>query len=214
LYHIGSPDSVTRLIVNYSKKRADKDKKDRDKNIKKIINKKWKDIKELLSNFWYKKFIKQVWDALIEIDEEKVKQAEFWDWLHWIITNDNELTPKQIKWYYRWLWQVEESFRINKHDLLIRPIFHWTEQKIKAHIAISFIAFTLVRHLENRMKLSWSKMSPEIIRRELLRVQWSIVYEKWKNEKKFFLPSNISGVWQGIYKAMNKKWLTCVQDIK
>jgi len=203
-----------RLIVNYSKKRADKDKKDRDKNIKKIINKKWKDIKELLSNFWYKKFIKQVWDALIEIDEEKVKQAEFWDWLHWIITNDNELTPKQIKWYYRWLWQVEESFRINKHDLLIRPIFHWTEQKIKAHIAISFIAFTLVRHLENRMKLSWSKMSPEIIRRELLRVQWSIVYEKWKNEKKFFLPSNISGVWQGIYKAMNKKWLTCVQDIK
>jgi transposase len=48
---------------------------------------------------------------------------------------------------------VEESFRINKHDLLIRPIFHWSEQKIKAHIAIAFMAFSLVRHLEYRLEL-------------------------------------------------------------
>jgi transposase len=177
------------------------------------MKKKWKKIEEIVSNFWYKKFLKQVWEAKVEIDEGKVKQAENWDWLHWIITNDYELETKDIWLYYRWLWQVEESFRINKHDLLIRPIFHWTEQKIKAHIAIAFMAFSLVRHLEYRLKLHWYSYSPQVTREALLRVQWSIIFEKTNPKKKWFLPSKISTIAQSIYKVMWKKWIKIVQDI-
>lgn len=202
-----------RMIITYSEKRAIKDKKDREKNIKKLLEKQWKNIDNLISNFWYKKYLKQVWDTKVEIDEEKIKQAEKWDWLHWIITNDKDTEVKEIIWYYRWLWQVEESFRINKHDLLIRPIYHWTEQKIKAHIAIAFMAFCLVRHLEYRLKLHWYNYSPRVIKEELLRTQWSILFDRTDPKKKWFLPSNLSWIWESIYKVMWKKWLRQVQDI-
>jgi transposase len=212
-WYIEAEYKEKRLVVKYSKTRADKDKKDREKNIERLKNKEWKDIKELIPNFWSKKFLKQNWEASIELDEEKIKKAEKWDWLHWILTNDIELTIQEIWKYYSWLWQVEESFRINKHDLLIRPIFHWTEQKIKAHIAIAFMAFSLVRHLEYRLELHWYNYSPEVIRRELLRVQWSIIFEKWNEDKKWFLPSNISNIANNIYTVIWKKFLRNVQEI-
>lgn len=202
-----------RMIITYSQKRAVKDQKDRENNIEKLLQKEWQSIDKLVSNFWYKKFLKQVWEAKVEIDKEKIKQAQAWDWLHWVITNDTNLNPEEVNWYYRWLWQVEESFRINKHDLMIRPIFHWTEQKIKAHIVIAFIAFSLVRHLEYRLKLHWYNYSPRVIREELLRVQWSIIFENTNKKKRWFLPSSISSIWENIYKVMWKKWLRSVQDI-
>ena len=43
--------------------------------------------------------------------------------------------------HYHGLWQVEESFRITKHDLRVRPIWHWNSDRIRAHIAIAFMAF-------------------------------------------------------------------------
>jgi len=36
--------------------------------------------------------------------------------------------------------------------------------QIEAHIAISFIAFSLVRYLEYRLKLYWYNYSPNVIR--------------------------------------------------
>lgn len=202
-----------RMIVTYSQKRAIKDQKDRESNIEKLLQKQWQDIDKLVSNFWYKKFLKQVWEAKVEIDGEKINKAQLWDWLHWVITNDTTLEAEEVNWYYRWLWQVEESFRINKHDLMIRPIFHWTEQKIKAHVAIAFMAFSLVRHLEYRLKLHWYNYSPRVIREELLRIQWSVIFENTNPKKRWFLPSNISNEWKTIYQVMWKKWLRCMQDI-
>lgn len=212
-WYIETEYKQKRLVVKYSKSRAEKDRNDREKNIEKLLKKQWKDIRELVSNFGYKKFLKQDWEATICIDEEKVNKAEVFDWLHWILTNDAELTTNDIWKYYRWLWQVEESFRINKHDLLIRPIYHWTEQKIKAHVAIAFMAFSLVRHLEYRLELHWYNYSPEVIRRELLRVQGSIILDKTNPTKKWFLPSNISDIAKNIYSVVGKKWIRSVQEV-
>jgi transposase len=167
----------------------------------------------MVSNFWYKKYLKQEWEAIIWLDEEKIRKSELWDWLHWVLTNDNELTSKEIWKYYRWLWQVEESFRINKHDLRIRPIYHWTQQKIRAHVAIAFMSFSLVRHLEYRLELNWYNYSPEVIRKELLRVQWSVILDKTNPKEKYFLPSNISETARNIYKVIGKKWDRTVQKI-
>jgi hypothetical protein len=75
------------------------------------------------------------------------------------------------------------------------------------------MAFSLVRHLEYRLELHWYNYSPEIIRRELLRVQGSIIFEKWNEGTKWFLPSNISSIWDTIYMVMWKKWIRTVQNI-
>ena len=63
------------MVVKYSKIRAEKERKDREKNVEKLKNKEWKDIKEMVSNFWYKKFLKQDWEDTIWIDEKKINKA-------------------------------------------------------------------------------------------------------------------------------------------
>lgn len=56
--------------------------------------------------------------------------------------------------HYRDLWQVEAAFRMSKSDLATRPIFHHTEDAIKAHLLICFVALTLSKHMELRTGLS------------------------------------------------------------
>jgi transposase len=102
---------------------------------------------------------------------------------------------------YSNLWQVEESFRITKHDLKIRPIYHWKPSRVKAHLAISFMAYTLVRHLEYRVRLQYIKLSPEKIRKILLSIQATIFYNT-KTNKKYAIPSKISQDAKKIYKLM------------
>ena len=118
-----------------------------------------------------------------------------------IITNNTTLLNEELIAQYSNLWQVEESFRITKHDLKIRPIFHYKPQRVKAHLAISFIVYALVRHLEYRVRLQYKKLSPEKIRRLLLSSQGSIYYNT-KTKKRYYMPSFLSSETKKIYKIM------------
>ncbi len=202
-----------KLLLSYSKKRARKDKFEREKAIEKLKNRleKSTSVKSQLSNNGYKKYLQlestnkdektKSCDLSIVLNEEKIKEDEAWDGLKGIITNNNKLTNEELIHQYSNLWQVEESFRITKHDLKIRPIYHWKPSRIKAHLAISFMAYTLVRHLEYKVRLLYKKRSPERIRQTLLSVQSSILYDT-KTDKKFAFPSKISDEAKVIYKLM------------
>jgi len=63
------------------------------------------------------------------------------------------------------------------------------------------MAYTLVRHLEYKVRLLYKKRSPERIRQTLLSVQSSILYDT-KTDKKFAFPSKISDEAKVIYKLM------------
>ena len=211
-------DNGRKLIVTYSKKRAKKDKSDREKGIKKLKAKleKEKSVKSHLSNQGYKKYLqlegkeednksKTSCDLTIVLNEEKIKEDEKWDGLKGLIVNENStLSNDEIVTQYSNLWQVEESFRITKHDLKIRPIYHWTPKRVKAHLAISFAAYMLTRYLEYRVRLQYKKLSPRIIRNLLLNVQKSIVYDKEKRIK-YIIPSKIKIDAKKIYNIMEVK---------
>jgi len=207
-----------KLLVSHSLKRAKKDKHDREKGIQKLRNKlkKSKSVKSQLSNQGYRKYLqleetttakdevgnnKHSCDLSIILDEEKIKEDSAWDGLKGIVTNNTHLSDEELIHQYSNLWQVEESFRITKHDLKIRPIYHWKPSRVKAHLAISFMAYTLVRHLEHRVRLQYIKLSPEKIRKILLSIQVSILYDT-KTDKKFVMPSKISQDAKKIYKLM------------
>ena len=200
-------DNGRKLVVTYSKKRAKKDKADRMKGIEKLKAKleKEKSVKSHLSNHGYKKYLqldKKSCNMSIIIDEEKIKEDEKWDGLKGLIINGNsQLSNDEILTQYNNLWQVEESFRITKHDLKIRPIYHWTPKRVKAHLAISFTAYMLTRYLEFKVRLQYKKLSPQVIRNLLLNVQKSIVYDKEKKIK-YILPSKIKPDAKKIYNLM------------
>ena len=56
-----------------------------------------------------------------------------------------ELTASEALEQYSKLWQIEDCFRVAKHDLRIRPIFHWTPQRVRAHLLIRFLALVCLR---------------------------------------------------------------------
>ena len=191
------------LIVSYSAKRARKDEADRDKAIKKLKLKleKNKSQKEYLSNMGYKKYLKISGKSTIELNEEKIKEDSKWDGLKGIITNAKDLSNNDILEQYNNLWAVENAFRITKHDLKVRPVFHWAERRVRAHFAISFVAYAITRNLEYRIKLQYRNMSPEKIRQTLMRVQTSILFDT-KKKIRYAFPSRISQDAHKIYNLM------------
>ena len=54
---------------------------------------------------------------------------------------------------YHGLWVVERAFRITKGTLEARPVFHFTERRIEAHICICFVAYKLYKELERLLRV-------------------------------------------------------------
>lgn len=196
-----------RLIVSYNEKNARKDAHDRQKAVDKLLAKITKSAKnpaDLISNYGYKKFVKLKGKATVEVDNNKIEKAKRWDGIHGVISNHPDLNPEDIISQYHGLWQVEEAFRISKHDLKVRPVFHWTPQKIKAHIAICFMALTCVRYLHYRVKTQHIPTSIERIRQLLVSVQISIIKHQQTNIL-YGLPSAIIQDTKKIYQTMGLK---------
>ncbi len=101
--------------------------------------------------------------------------------------------------HYHGLWQVEESFRITKHDLKVRPIWHWNENRIR--IAIAFMAFACVRHLAYRVAIQKKRMSPEVIRSALVHRQCSVLSCR-QSGNRYVIPSKPTPVAEQIYATM------------
>jgi transposase len=206
------------LVVTYSEQRAKKDRFEREKGIAKLKIKveKHQSPKDYLSNQGYKKFLQldQQCDAKIILNEEKIAEASRWDGLKGLIVSQtSQLSDDEILTQYNNLWQVEQSFRITKHDLKIRPIYHWKPSRVKAHLAISFAAYMLSRYLEYRVKTQYKKLSPAVIRNTLLSVQTSVLDYPQKKIK-YGLPSSISTAAMKIYQLMGVKMKRCAYIIE
>jgi len=199
---ISLPDN-RRLIVTYNEKRAKKDFQDRERLLEKMQKHlgKSKNPKKLVTNQGYAKFVKANGEVKLVINEEKIAEEAAWDGFHGIVTNDISSKAEELLERYRRLWIIEECFRIEKHNLAVRPIFHWKSERIQAHILICYMAFALVRHAEWRIQLQQKSISIEDMRRELWRVQVSILNDS-KTEKNYRLPSSMSVKAKKIYRAM------------
>ena len=198
-----------RLIVTHNTKRAEKDRKDREKSIEKLRQKleKSKNPKTLISNYGYRKFLTVEGEVKIQVDEEKLQKEALWDGVHGVMTNtkDMDMKPEEVLAQYHGLWQVEDSFRIEKHDLRVRPVFHWTAKRIKAHIATCFVAFALIRFVQYKIKQKTSEaFSAERIREELYRIQDSVLINTADNLK-YVIPSKPGKDAIKIYEAYNRK---------
>ena len=151
-----------RLIVSYSAKRAKKDKFNRERGLKRLKAqiKSGKLTKSNINNRGYNKYLIFDGNVKISLDEQKVEDDGKWDGLKGYLTN-TELSKEEIMENYANLWKIEEAFRISKHDLKIRPIFHRLQKRIEAHITISFVAYKIYKELERQLKEKKASLSPE-----------------------------------------------------
>jgi hypothetical protein len=64
------------------------------------------------------------------------------------------VTAEFVLGAYHRLFEIEKSFRMSKHDLAARPIYHHTRASIDAHLTIVFAALAISRFVEDRT--GWS----------------------------------------------------------
>jgi len=151
-----------RLIISYSEKRAKKDKFNRERGLKRLEKqlKTGKLTKSNINNRGYNKYLKMEGDVKISIDNEKFEADSKWDRLKGYITNSS-LPKEKIIENYKHLWKIEKAFRISKHDLKIRPIYHRLQRRIESHITINFMAYKVYKELERQLKIKQTNLSPE-----------------------------------------------------
>ena len=205
-----------RLVVGFSPVRAEKDRRDRDQAIARLRKKlaKSNNPKDLLNNYGYKKYLKVEGQATLSVNPDKIAEAQRWDGLHGVITNlPAATTTTTILSRYRDLWQVEDTFRVSKHDLKVRPIYHWTPRRIQAHVAIAFMSLLCVRHLQYRMTLQARPVSPEAIRNALVHVQHSVLAHQ-QTHRRYVIPSAISETGRQLYKIMGLTHSTTPYELK
>ena len=196
-----------RLVVSYCPKRANKDGSDRQRLINRLMKKIKKGhipIKSLIPNYGTKKYIVVEKNTTAKLNEAKIEQETLWDGLHGIITNIKDQSAEELLTRYRGLWKIEEAFRVNKHNLKMRPIYHWKKRRIEAHIAICFLAYSLSYTMKYQLEQAGVKFSIQKMREVLKRDQYSIIEDQ--NSKKLYrFPSKFSEPIQAIYQAFGLK---------
>lgn len=151
-----------RLVLGYSEKRAKKDFDNRKKGLNRLekLYKTGKLTKSSINKRGYNKYLKMDGQVNVGIDYELFKNDNVWDGLKGYLTN-TKLSAKEVYINYSNLWRIENAFRITKSKIEIRPMFHFTPNRIEAHVCICFVAYKVYKELERLLKQMDSDLSPD-----------------------------------------------------
>jgi len=73
-------------------------------------------------------------------------------------TRDGEpVTADFVIGSYHELWRIEKNFRMSKHDLKVRPVYHRKRESIDAHLSVVFAVLAVIRFIEARTGWSTKK---------------------------------------------------------
>jgi hypothetical protein len=76
-----------------------------------------------------------------------------------LLANAANLAPADIVDAYYTLQEVERAFRDLKDFLKVRPIYHWTDRRVKAHIFACVLAYLLEKALGTQIERAKLKLS-------------------------------------------------------
>ena len=87
--------------------------------------------------------------TLYSLDEDRIGQEEKYDGFYAVCTNLEDDAEEIAKINHQ-RWQIEECFRIMKHEFKARPAFLQRDERIQAHFMTCFLALIVHRYLEIR----------------------------------------------------------------
>jgi transposase len=91
------------------------------------------------------------------LDRERFLEGKFF--LKTKLTAE-ELSTEEVIRTYKALQEIERAFRELKDFLKIRPIFHWTDRRVKAHVMICVLAYLLEKMVGIYCHRANLKLSP------------------------------------------------------
>lgn len=107
----------------------------------------------------YKRFISRVpitedgeiaSKTVYALNEDKIRDEEQYDGFYAVATNLDDPAEEIIRINHR-RWEIEECFRIMKHEFGARPVYVRKDMRITAHFTVCFLALVLFRYLERML---------------------------------------------------------------
>jgi transposase len=107
----------------------------------------------------------------IEQKDEHREWAELSDGCYLLRTNLQGQDAAALWKTYIGLTQIEDCFRISKHDLGLRPIYHQKQDRTQAHILVCFLALVMWRTLQQWMHGSGLGTAPRKLLEEMAEIR-------------------------------------------
>ena len=189
-----------RLVLRYCPKRAAKEAQEREKAVKKAKQRLAAGVKGSSRSSRYLRVDRNA----VQLKEAAIEKDRQLEGLHGVWTSLKETSCKEVYAQYGGLWQIEEGFRVLKHTMAVRPVFHWTERRVRAHIAICFAAFAMLRILRRHYNIrhaGQASLSEGQILAELREVEVSVVRDN-TTKRHYAIPAAASSTKIRLYKAM------------
>jgi len=108
------------------------------------------------------RWLRQQANGRLVIDRAKVKAEERLDGKYLIATSDPHISSEDAALGYKSLLEAERGFRDLKSSLLLRPVFHRLEHRIRAHVLLCWLALLLTRVAERRTSMTWHRIATEL----------------------------------------------------
>jgi transposase len=108
------------------------------------------------------RYLRQTKSGRLSLDRATIAAEERLDGKYLLTTSDPSLSAEDVALGYKRLLEAERSFRDLKGTLLLRPVFHRKDDRIRAHVLICFLALVLVRLAETRGSETWRTIRAEL----------------------------------------------------
>ena len=115
-----------------------------------------------------RRYLRRTRTGLLRIDHGAIKRETHLDGKWLLRTSDLTLTPDDLAAAYKQLLAVERGWRDFKSALGLRPVFHYREDRIRAHIQLCWLALLLLRVIENATGDTWRNARHELDRLHLV----------------------------------------------
>jgi len=117
--------------------------------------------------------IEEMGKALL-FDEKKAAEDAMFDGYYCLISSELDMPQQQIVEIYRGLSEIEDSFKVTKSNLNIRPVYVSREERINAHMLTCFISLLIMRLIQKKTDY---RFTPEQIVEALNNISCSLEYE-------------------------------------
>ena len=119
---------------------------------------------------------------------EKLRQVFRREGRYLLRSNMTSEDPAELWRHYMQLTEIEQAFKELKHHLAIRPIFHQIEERIEAHIFVSFIAYCLLVTLKNLARPQAPGLTPRAIVEKFATLQMVDIHVPTTDGRHLMLP--------------------------
>jgi transposase len=140
-----------RLILTWSEERSERDAHVREEILEKIRHKfeKKVDPKDFVTHQGYRQYVKGLEEGKPKLDNDAIETAKKRDGFFGVLTNVPRETLGDVDVFlkYKDLWRIEDAFGEIKGPLKTRPMFHWKDHRIRAHVLICLLSYYIEAHI-------------------------------------------------------------------